>query len=376
MRGDSFFGDAMHLFGADLHFELMAAFANHRGVQGLIAVGAGNCDEVLDAAGHGTPQRVNQTEDRVTRGDVLGDDADGEEIVDLVERNLGPLQLLVDGIEALDAPLHARLDVVFAKLLGKHVFDVVQELFAIDAACFDCLGKLLVADRIGVTEGEVFKFAAYLTHSEAVCQRRIDVEGLAGDSLLPIGLEVLEGAHVMQPVGKLDQHHADVADHGEKHLADVLGLAVFAVRELDFVDLGDALDDVGHLIAEAGFDLLAGRRRVFDGVVQKARGDGCRVELHFGQNFGNFKRMNDIGLARGAHLALVVLDAELPGFADEADVIARAIGLDSTKKCFEALVDRFLVGARSSMGTGFRARRGGAGKIRRELLPDSRHTSL
>ena len=39
-------------------------------------------------------------------------------------------------------------------------------------------------------------------------------------------------------------------DHGQQHLADVLRLAVFAVGELDFVDLGDALDDVRDLLAE------------------------------------------------------------------------------------------------------------------------------
>ena len=94
VRGDAFFGDAVHLFGADLHFELMAAFADHRGVQRLVAVGAGDGDEVLDAARHGTPQRVNEAEDGVTGGDVLGDDADGEQIVDLVEGDFGALQLL------------------------------------------------------------------------------------------------------------------------------------------------------------------------------------------------------------------------------------------------------------------------------------------
>ena len=65
VRSDSLFGDAVHLFGADLHFELVAAFAHHRGVERLVAVGARNGDEVLDAAGHRTPQRMNQPEDRV-----------------------------------------------------------------------------------------------------------------------------------------------------------------------------------------------------------------------------------------------------------------------------------------------------------------------
>ena len=143
---------------------------------------------------------------------------------------------------------------------------------------------------------------------------------------------MLERAHVVQAVGQLDEHHAHVGDHGQQHLADVFGLAVFAVGELDLVDLGDALDDVSHLVAEVGLDLLAGGRRVFDGVMQETGGDGRRVHLHFGQNFSHFKRMDDVRLARGAHLALVVLHAEFPRLADERNVFGGAIGLNVAEK--------------------------------------------
>jgi len=57
-------------------------------------------------------------------------------------------------------------------------------------------------------------------------------EGFAGDGALALGREVLEGAHVVQAVGELDEDDADIADHSEEHLADVLGLASFAIGEL------------------------------------------------------------------------------------------------------------------------------------------------
>jgi cytochrome c553 len=75
-------------------------------------------------------------------------------------------------------------------------------------------------------------------------------------------------------------------------------------------------------------DLLVGGGRVFDGVVQQAGGDGRRVHLHLRQHLGHFERMDDVGLAGGAHLPLVMLDAELPGLADEGDIFAGAVGLD------------------------------------------------
>ena len=71
-----------------------------------------------------------------------------------------------------------------------------------------------------------------------------------------LGTKVLERAHVVQAVGELDDDDADVGDHGEQHLADVLGLMVFAIGELDLVEFGDAFDDVCDLFAEAVLDLL------------------------------------------------------------------------------------------------------------------------
>ena len=182
-------------------------------------------------------------------------------------------------------------------MLDERVFNDAKKLLALDALRFHRCGDLFVADWVGVAEGEVFEFAANLAHAEAMSERSVDVEGLAGDGFAAVGLKVLEGAHVVQAVGQLDEHYAHVRDHGQQHLADVLGLAVFAVGELDLVDLGDALDDVRHLVAEVGVDLLAGGGGVLDGIVQEAGGNGRRVQLHFRQNFGHFKGMNDVRLA-------------------------------------------------------------------------------
>ncbi len=137
-------------------------------------------------------------------------------------------------------------------------------------------------------------------------------------------------------------HDADVGDHGEEHLADVLGLAVFAVGELNFVDFGDAIDDVGDLIAEAGGDFLAGDGGVFDGVVEEAGGDGSGVKLHFGQDFSDFEGMDDVGLARSTLLSGMMLDAEFPGLADERDIFAGPVGLHVAKQRLDSGIDLLL----------------------------------
>ena len=64
------------------------------------------------------------------------------------------------------------------------------------------------------------------------------------------GGSALERAHVVQAVGELDEQDADVARHRDDHLADVLGLRQLAGAELDLVELGQAVDDPGDLVAE------------------------------------------------------------------------------------------------------------------------------
>ena len=146
---------------------------------------------------------------------------------------------------------------------------------------------------------------------------------------------MLQRPHVVQPVRHLDQDHAHVAHHGQQHLAHVLGLAVFAVGELDLVDLGHALDDVRDLLPELLGDVFGSNRGIFDGIVQQAGRDRGRVQLHLRQNLGYLEGMQDIRLPGGPELPAVVLYAELPGSANDADVVARPILADGREQLGE-----------------------------------------
>jgi hypothetical protein len=124
--------------------------------------------------------------------------------------------------------------------------------------------------------------------------------------------------------------------------------------ELDFVDFGDALDDVGDLLAEFGDDVFGGDRGVFDGVVEEAGGDGGGVELHLGEDEGDLQRMEDVGLAGGAELAVMVLEAELPGLADDVGVVGGTIGVDGVQEPAKLLPEQVrdpLNGERGGLNT-------------------------
>ncbi len=72
----------------------------------------------------------------------------------------------------------------------------------------------------------------------------------------------------MQPVGELDQQHADVVAEREQELAQILGGALVLGLRLDLAELGDPVDQPGDVLAEQLLDLLRRRERVLDRVVE------------------------------------------------------------------------------------------------------------
>ena len=152
----------------------------------------------------------------------------------------------------------------------------------------------------------------------------------------PLLRQVGQRPHVVQPIGQLDQDDADVVDHREQHLAEVLRLPLLARREPDRADLGDALDHVGDLGPEELLDALDRRQGVLDDVVQQPGGDRDGVELHVGQEIGHGERMDQVGLARVAHLAPVLEGREHIGPPEQLDVGSRAVGPDLFEEILEA----------------------------------------
>ena len=50
----------------------------------------------------------------------------------------------------------------------------------------------------------------------------------------------------MQAVGKLDDDHADITRHGEKHFAQVERLLLVHAVDLDIGELGHAVNELGN----------------------------------------------------------------------------------------------------------------------------------
>src|SRR6266581_1233745 len=100
--GNAFLRDAMHILRADLHLEGLAA-VKHGGMQRLIKIGPGDGDVVLEAAGNGTPDVVNDAKSRVAVALGIRNNAHGEKVVNLAETDFLADGFAVHGVQTFYA---------------------------------------------------------------------------------------------------------------------------------------------------------------------------------------------------------------------------------------------------------------------------------
>ena len=233
---------------------------------------------------------------------ALHDEAEAENVGELLEADRLALHLAPDRIGALAPPPHLRLDAAIAELAYELLFDLGDQAFVARGERVEPLADHPVGLGIELAERKALELLAHLVHADAAGERRIDVERLLGDAAARLRLHVLDGAHVVEAVGELDEKDAHVLGDGEQQLAQVLGLLRLARHEIEPLELGQPLDQVPDVLAEQLVDFGPRRFGILDGVVQQ-RGDDRRiVELVVGEDRGDLERMGKIRVARRALL--------------------------------------------------------------------------
>ncbi len=307
MCGHAVLGDVVHGTRANLQLDALMTRTDDGGVDRLVVVLLGRGDVVLEASRYRSPGGVRHAEHAVAVVDRVDDDAEGVDVGELLQADLLVGHLAPDGIGLLLAAGDFGVDFDLGDLGGERGANLLDQPFV----RFPELGELRRHRRIGLgmepAEGVVLQLLTHRLHAHAPGERRIDVDRLLRDALARIGLHVLQRAHVVQPVGELDEQHADVAGDGDEELAEVLGLLRLLGDEVEAADLGQPVDELADLGPEQLIDLRAGNRRVLDDIVQKRRDDGGVVELQIGEDGGDFEGMGEVGIARGAPLVAVRL---------------------------------------------------------------------
>ncbi len=110
VRGDAEFGGPVHVLRADLHLQRLTVGADDGGVQRLVDAIARLGDVVLEPARHRLPQRMHHTDRRVAVADLVAQDANADQVVDIVEVLTLDDHLLVDRPVVLRATLDDRVD--------------------------------------------------------------------------------------------------------------------------------------------------------------------------------------------------------------------------------------------------------------------------
>jgi len=327
VSGDPVLGDEVHLARADLDLHRAHLRPDDGGVQRLVEVALRGGDVVLEAVLHRQEHVVHEPEHPVAVLARFGDDADPEQVVDLVELPPRPLHLVPDGVEGLGPAAHLRLDLLDPQALLQRLLDLRDRRFPLLPPRGDEIGHQPVVLRVEVLERQVVQLPLQPRDPQPVREHGVDLAGLRGDRVPAVRLERVERAHVVQAVGQLDQDDPDVLRHREEHLAEVLRLLRLGIAERDAADLRDAVDEQRDLRAElAPQPVEADRLVLLEDVVQQGRLQGDRLRppaQQVGEDERDAEAVGDVRLARDPPLAVVRGLGELGRLPDRGGVQPR-----------------------------------------------------
>ena len=321
------FGDVLHALRADLHLDPYAVGSHDGRVQRLVAVCLGHRDPVAQTVGFGGvdvgDRRVDLPALCLFGGERQGfeDDADGEQVVDLLEGDLLSLHLAPNGVDAFQASRNLVIEVVAVQCGDDRSVELVDELAARSLALLQFSGDLGILLREAVLHAEVLQLALDRVEPEPVCQGGEEVYGLPGDLDLLVEGHGFQGPHVVEPVGDLDEDHADVVREGQEDLAEVFGL--FGGVGVEYAGhLGESVDHRGDLGTEDSFHVLDGVLGVLDDVVQQGCDDRFDAETDLVDDDSCYcNRMQEVWLAGAAPYPLVSLFGEEKCAFDQIPVL-------------------------------------------------------
>ncbi len=181
---DAVLGKLVHLVGAYLYLQRLVLYGPHGGVERLVHRLFGARDVVIELAGDGRPERVDDTKRGVAVLYRVDHDTHGQHIIYVLKGAALALHLLPEGVDMLDAALYGGLYTSLAEALFEVGDHALQVAVTSHLGFLEHGGKLVVRLRVDIGEGEVFKLALYLPHAEAIGEGGVYLKGLEGDALL------------------------------------------------------------------------------------------------------------------------------------------------------------------------------------------------
>ena len=183
-------------------------------------------------------------------------------------------------------------------------------------------------------QAAVFQLFLHVQDAQTVGDGGIHLHGLAGFIAALLFRPCITGAHVVQPVAQLNDHHAHIAAHGQQHLAQVFSLQFLNVRELDLGQLGHAVHQQGNFLAKGGFQVVQCSGSVLHHIVQQGRSNALGVHAKIQHQPCHGQRVADIRLAAAAAHPLVGSVGKVICLFDHLHIVGAAAGLDGLTQLF------------------------------------------
>jgi hypothetical protein len=215
----------MHFMGADLDFHGLRAGTQDRGVYGAVQIILRGGNIIVEFPGNELPQRVHHPERRIAIGNGIDEHARSADIHQLFECQMLGLHFAPDAVDVLRPPLDACLDPGAAQFAAQMRLQLLHVALALGAPRLQSGGDAFIVGGLQVTEGQIFQFPFQLPHPQAVGEGRVHFAGFHRKLSLQRRVEGFCGAHFLQLSGEAHHHQTYVADHGQQHLAQSLGLA-------------------------------------------------------------------------------------------------------------------------------------------------------
>ncbi len=165
MSRDTVLRGIVHFYGAYLNLKRNALFADNCRMQRLITVRLRGGDIVLEAVRHGAEQVVNNAEYIITFDDRLNDDPHGVNVIDLIERLVLDVHLLVNAEYRLYSALNDRLGLDIADALSDTLDYRIDKAVALVLVNIQQPLYFLAAVRVKVMNGNTFHFLLDVAHT-------------------------------------------------------------------------------------------------------------------------------------------------------------------------------------------------------------------
>ena len=262
----------------------------------LVHIGLWVCDIVLEAVRHRAEHIVDKSENIVTFCNSCDDDTYSILVVDLVDVLVSDENFAVDTVNALYSAVDLRRlsEILGLEAFGNALLDDFDKGFTFFLLIFENTLDLVVSIGVKIMESKILKFLLDSSDTETVSDRSVDIHSLQSDISLLVHWTVAESTHIMETVGKLDNHYTDILRHGKEYLSDIFcGLLLFG-RCRYLAEFCNTVNKQCNVLTKSFFQVIEGGIGILYNVMEQGSTDGIGIHAEFKEDVCNCKGMDDI----------------------------------------------------------------------------------